>query len=206
MIEVIVSANKDWRNKQKEKILSKNSGEAIYLDDSKATLLDLKEYAFPSLFSIGTPLVFSSFLLDEYEKDISSNLLKTLISSPTVFVFEEISLSKTAIKILEKEGAIVWQQKEEKKTPKPNTIFSVANALTAQNKKDRWLAYQASRKEHSAEALIGILYWKLRQLIDSGSNKKHFLSLYRDLMLAHKEAWQKGFPLDLAIEKVILES
>ena len=82
----------------------------------------------------------------------------------------------------------------------------MTNALTAPNKKDRWLAYQASRQEHSAEALIGILYWKLRQLVESGSNKKHFLDLYKALMLAQKDSWQKGFELDLAIEKVILES
>ncbi len=206
MIEVIVSANKEWRNKQKEKTLSKNIGEVIYLDDSKATIFDLKEYAFPSLFSLGTPIVASSFLLDEYQKDLSTNLLKTLLSSPTLFIFEEIALPKSVIKLLEKEGAIVYEQKEEKKTPKPNTIFSVTNALTAPNKKDRWLAYQASRQEHSAEALIGILYWKLRQLVESGSNKKHFLDLYKALMLAQKDSWQKGFELDLAIEKVILES
>jgi hypothetical protein len=206
MIEVIVSANKEWRNKQKEKSLQKNKGEIIYLDDTKANILDLKEYAFPSLFSIGTPMVFSSFLLDEYQKDLSTNLLKTLLSSPTLFIFEEISLPRSVIKTLEKEGAIVFEQKEEKKAPKANTIFAVTNALTAPNKKDRWLSYQASRQEHSAEALIGILYWKLRQLIDNNSNKKHFLELYRSLMLAQKESWQKGFSLDLAIEKVILES
>ena len=206
MIEVIVSANKEWRNKQKEKTLSKNIGEVIYLDDSKATIFDLKEYAFPSLFSLGTPIVASSFLLDEYQKDLSTNLLKTLLSSPTLFIFEEIALPKSVIKLLEKEGAIVYEQTEERKTPTPNTIFSVTHDLTAPHKKDRRLAYQASRQEHSAEALIGILYWKLRQLVESGSNKKHFLDLYKALMLAQKDSWQKGFELDLAIEKVILES
>ncbi len=206
MIQVIVGANKQWRVDQGKLLLKGNKGEVIYLDDTSSSLLDLKQYAFPSLFSIGTPSVYCSYLLEEYQREINTEILKNLIASPTLFIFEEISLPKPVIKALEKEGALVVSQKEEKKPAKPSTIFNVTNALTAQNKKDRWLAYQSSREEHSAEALIGILYWKLRQLIDKNtSEKESFKKLYMAFMTAHKDSWQKGLPLDLAIEKVILE-
>jgi hypothetical protein len=152
---------------------------------------------------VEAPLVHGLFLIEGMEP--TKEFLRKLVGSPTRFLLEERSLTSSTIKLIEKEGGIVFPIKDTKVPTKQSTIFGVANALTAQNKKDRWLAYQKAISEHSAEALIGILYWKLRDLIEKSTNQSsHFKNVYKKLIMAHKESWQKGSPLSLAIEKVIL--
>lgn len=205
MIEVIFGVDKNFRNSKKQELKSKYKGERIVLDDMTSTLSDLKQYLYPSLFSLSLPVVEASYLVEEYGTEVSIELIKMLASSPTVFILEERSIASPILKIFEKGGAIMHAKKESKSLEIKSNIFSVTNALTATNKKDRWLSYQNARKDHPAEALIGILYWKLRDLIDkSGGKKNEYQEIYRKLIIAHKSAWQKGFPLDMAIEKVIL--
>jgi hypothetical protein len=206
MIEVIVSADFSTRTKKRNELLATYRGEIITLDDMTASIARLEEYAYPSLFSIEMPIIHSVYVLEEYGDVLTKQLLATLIASPSIFLFEEKALSAAIIKTLEKEGGIVHQFKEVKNQTKQSTIFEVTNALTAPNKKERWLAYQKAIQEHAAEALIGILYWKLRQLIEkSGSNTAHYKAVYKSLMDAHKQSWKRGTPLEMAIEKVILE-
>ncbi len=205
MIEVIVGFDKDLRSKKREEILKRFSGEIILLDDLDNSPTSLEAYIYPSLFSLNPPIVRATYLIEESEAEITKDLLKKTISSPTIFILEERAISSPLVKTIEKEGGLVHQIKEGKKVPKINTIFGVTEAITAQSKKDRWLAFQKAKKEHAPEALIGILYWKLRQLTEKpGAQSLRFKKIYRGLILAQKRAWQKGFPLELAIEKVIL--
>ncbi len=206
MIEVIISTDLSARTKKRHELLAAYRGEIITLDDMTASITRLEEYAYPSLFSIEMPIIHSTYVLEEYGDAVSKQLLATLSASPTIFLFEEKTLPAAFIKIIEKEGGTIHQFKETKTPAKPSTIFAVTNALTAPNKKERWLAYQKATQEHAAEALIGILYWKLRQLIEKpGSNSDHYKAVYRSLMDAHKQSWKRGTPLEMAIEKVILE-
>lgn len=204
MLHIIIGTDIDARKKKRD-ILS-GTPEVIALDDSVTTFRGLVEYAFPSLFSIGTPVVHAKYLLEKKEEEGIVETISTLVTSPTVFILEEYTLSATTRKQFEKHGAHIHEYKEVKKGTAPSSIFSVTNALTARSKKDRWLAYQETVQEHPAEALIGILFWKLRQLLETPSSQRaYYKELYTQLMLAQKRAWQKGFPLSLAIEKVLLE-
>lgn len=206
MIEVIISADLASRTKKRHELLATYRGEIISLDDMTASITSLEGYAYPSLFSIEMPIVHGVYVLEEHGDLLTKQLLGILVASPTIFLFEEKSLPTAVIKSIEKEGGIIHHFKEVKATPKQSTIFAVTNALTAPNKKDRWLAYQKATQEHAAEALIGILYWKLRQLIEvPGASTARYKALYRALMDAHKQSWQRGTPLSMAIEKIILE-
>mgnify|MGYP000237549825 CR=1 FL=1 len=206
MIEVIISADLAARTKKRHELLATYRGEIITLDDMSASITRLEEYAYPSLFSVEMPIVHGVYVLEEYGDAITKQLLSTLSASPTIFLFEEKSLPVAFIKTLKKEGGIIHHYKEVKNPSKPSTIFAVTNALTAPNKKERWLAYQKATQEHAAEALIGILYWKLRQLIEKpGPGATQYKAIYRALMDAHKQSWQRGTPLESAIERVILE-
>ncbi|MEK7227810.1 MAG: hypothetical protein AAB681_00440 [Patescibacteria group bacterium] len=206
MIEVIIGIDKDLRNKKRQEILKGFTGEIIALNDLNTSLVALEDYVYPSLFTVTPPIVYATYLIEEDSSQLTKELLKKIISSPTIFVLEERAVSSPVVKLIEKEGGLVHQIKEGKKVARPSTIFGVAEALTLSSKKDRWLAYQRARQEHAPEALIGILYWKLRQLVEKpGAQASHYKNVYRDLIQAHKESWQKGFPLELAIEKVILE-
>jgi hypothetical protein len=59
---------------------------------------------------------------------------------------------------------------------------------------------------HAPEAILGILYWKLRDLITKGRNAVQYQEQYRALLSAHAKAWEQGVPIALAIEKVILST
>lgn len=205
MIEIILSESFEERSKKKSSIVSSHKGEIIVIDRDDFHFDLLEDYAYPSLFVTTNFLVYSKYLLGS-STDLRKELIKVLVSSPTLFVLEERKISANILKSLEKEGAIVHSFKNQKAINKKNNIFSVTNAITAPLKKDRWLAFQKSLQEHSAEALIGILYWKLKSLIDENKSSEKFKDFYTRLMVAQKQSWQKGTPLSLAIEKVILEN
>lgn len=209
MIELIIGTDTDLRAKKRSSILH-NAIDVVVLDDMTGSVARLEHYAYPSLFSIGAPVVHAKFLLETSSSELTKELLKTLIGSPTLFILEEHAVIAATVKLIEKEGGIIHQATPIKQVAKPNTIFGVTNAITASSKKERWLAYQKASTEHAPEALIGVLYWKLRQLIETPTEKNsakntQYKELYRALMHAQKEAWQKGFPLSLAIEKVLIQ-
>lgn len=206
MLHIIIGTNSDTR-KEKRTALFDGGSDVVFLDDSVSSFGALVEYAYPSLFSLSTPIVHGKYLLEKKDDELKPETILTLVLSPTIFILEEMAMNAPIKKQFEKQGAHLHEIKEIKKASAgANTIFSVTNAITAQNKKDRWMAYQASVKDHAPEALIGILFWKLRQLLDTPSKQtEYYRTLYGALMDAQRRAWQRGFPLSLAIEKVLLE-
>ncbi|MCC7436362.1 hypothetical protein IT402_00590 [Candidatus Nomurabacteria bacterium] len=206
MLQVIISADFDLREQKRKKEISKYKTEPIYIDDTSHSFSSLQSFLYPSLFSEESPVVHAKYLLEEFSDEITKEILTSLVSSPTIFILEERNVPVSFIKNIEKQGGTVYELKTEKKSLKKSDIFSVTGAITSPNKKDRWLAYRNALEENPAEALIGILYWKLKDIISKpGPKNSYFREVYRDLMLAHKDSWQKGFPLELAIEKTILK-
>jgi hypothetical protein len=206
MLHIIVSADTSNRIEKRNKLLINKNQEVISLDDMSADISLLEQYAFPSLFSIVTPVVHGKHLIEQYQEQLNIKLLKLLVASPTFFLLEERAIGATFLKILEKAGVTVHQDKPTRALAKKATIFNVTAAITSTSKKDKWLSYRKALEEHSVEAIIGILYWKLRSLLEKNPKDQVLKDRYTSFMKAHKEAWQKGFPLELAVEKVILES
>lgn len=201
MLHVIIGTDTTVRKKERASLVG--TGTPFFLDDTVATLEDLKEYVYPSLFSVEAPLVHARFLCEGNSERITKEFITLLSESPTLFILEEYTLSAPVKKLFEKHGATVSEHIQKKKAVE-NTIFGVTSALTLPTKKERWMAYRNAMKEHPPEALIGILYWKLRQLIEKSKDTSQYKNIYTALISAHKTAWQKGYPLELAIEKVIL--
>ncbi len=203
MLQVIVIANTDERISKRKKLLDSKE-EVIVMDDMSADISALQNYAFPSLFSISVPVVHGRYLIEQYAEQLTKELLNTLVASPTFFLLEEKAVPAAFLKNLEKSGVIVHQEKAVKSVKEQSNIFSVTNVITATSKKDKWLSYQRAVNEHAIEAIMGILYWKLRSLIEAAPKNQTYKDLYSAFMKAHKRSWQKGFPLELAIEKTIL--
>lgn len=206
MLHIIIGINRDDRKKKRDAFIE-HAHDVIMLDDTNTSFSLLVEYAFPSLFSVSVPVVHARHLLEKKDETLLEETIRTLVASPTVFILEEYTLSAPVKKTFEKHGTFIYEHKEAKKTNPQSTIFSVTEAITAKNKKDRWFAYRQSLQEHPVEALLGILFWKLRQLLEKPSKEAmSYKKLYTELLLAQQSSWQKGFPLALAIEKVILQS
>ncbi len=204
MIHVILGNNKEERATHLNEIVSQfQESEVIAIDDTTMQLLDLEQFLFPSLFSIGTPIIHARFILDANEIDTA--MIKKLSASPTVFVFEEFTLSTPTITKLKSGGAIIRSTKIIKEKKQVNDIFAVTACLTAKDKKTRWLAYRSATQEQPIEAILGILYWKLRTLASKEQKEGDYTRLYRAMITAHAYAWKTGAPLELVIEKIILQ-
>ncbi len=206
MLTVIVADTKTFRvTRIAEVMKTYGATDIIMLDDTLISISDLEQYLYPSLFTLTPPIIHTRFILDAKEKELTPVLIKKLLSSPTIFLLEEITLSKPFITSLKKAGAEVHVDEIQKKSPEKNSLFGVTSLVTMQNKKDRWLAYQQAIAQYPIEAISGMLYWKVRDMVLKEKNDAGtYHVLYMKLLEAHAAAWQAGTPLALAIEKTLL--
>lgn len=205
MLHIIVSESLEARKEKRGALLS-GALPDVALDDSSASFDDLLSYAFPSLFFLANPFVHAKFLFEKKEAPILPETIQTLVSSPTIFILEERLVPASEKKLFEKHGAYIYEYKSNAQKKDEGNIFSITGVITLSNKKDRWMLFQKHMQEHSAEALIGILFWKLKQLLETSSPKAlYYKKFYTLLMQAQQTAWKGNTPLALLIEKVILE-
>lgn len=205
MIALVISPEPQFRRAQCASLIDSHTDrEYLVCDDTMLTAGELVQYAVPSLFATAPLLIHAKFLLAD--SDLADTTLDTLAESDTIFLCEEYALPAALIKKIQSRGATLAQEKGvSKSTSSRSTIFSAAECLTAKDKKSRWLAYRSAMNEHAIEAVLPILYWKLRTLIPTDRSGK-YRTLYRDLITAQERAWTIGAPLEALVEKVILQS
>ena len=202
MIILVVGDNQAFRRTHIEAATPAGS-EVLWYDDVVGTVAGLEQYVYPSLFSIHTPVLHVKFLLTQAPPEHA--LIQKLLASPTIFIFEEFTVPASLVATFKKSGAVVHVDDQKKKASSQSDIFSATLALTAKDKKARWMAYRETLATYPIEAIIGILYWKVKDMIAKNpKDKKVLLVLYGALLEAHAGAWESGTPLELAIEKVIL--
>lgn len=205
MLYVIIGDNKEVRGTQiAETIAAFEDSELITVDDSVMSLADLEQFLYPSLFSSEVPIVHGKFLLAD--EGIELSFAKSLAASPTVFLFEELALPASMVTTLKKAGAIVHSGEKKKKAAAADDLFAATAAITGADKKARWLAYRNAVEKQPIEAILGILYWKLRTLASKAPAGNKYELLYRNMLEAHARAWRSGAPLEALIEKVIVEA
>ncbi len=206
MIFLVVGDNQESRISQIQKIMEPLSGsDVLVYDDTYGTVLDLEHYVYPSLFMSAPPVVHLKFMIGSDGETITASFLKKLLASPTVFLFEEMALSPAVITMFKKSGVVVHEDKKSIGVKKDGDIFAVTHALTAPDKKARWIAYRSTLKTHAIEAVMGILYWKVRDLATKNPKEKNkYNELYKKLLQAHASAWETGASLEVLIEKIIL--
>ena len=206
MLTVVVADTKTYRSLRITELLKQYEGsEVIMLDDTLTSIAELEQYLYPSLFTPVAPLVHTRFILDAKEKELTPVLIKKLLASPTIFLFEELTLSKPFVTSLKKMGVEMHVDDAKKQVAAKDSLFSVTGLIAMQNKKDRWMAYQQAITQYPIEAILGMLYWKVRDMMmKEKNNDGSYHVLYTKLLEAHMQAWQQGTPLALAIEKILL--
>jgi len=205
MLVVVVSDTKIVRKEHIAKLVTSES-EVVILDDTLSSVQDLEQYLYPSLFSVNTAIVHGQFMLEAAMAEMTAVFAKKLIASPTVFIFEEFSLPTPAMTLLKKYGAIVHFHKEGAVVKKGGDLFALASAIITPNKKDAWMNFQKALTQQPVEALLGIIYWKVRDMmLKNPRMKETYATLYTNLLKAHARAWQTNTPLELMIEKVLLQ-
>ncbi len=203
MLHVIVADNKPYRTERVAEVIRLfEESEVITVDDAVISLSDLEQFLYPSLFTVEVPIVHGRFFLESGA--IDESFAKQLAASPTVFMFEELTLPAAMLTMLKKSGAMIHAGEKTKAKKPASDVFAATACITAKDKKLRWLAYRAAIEAQPIEAILGILYWKVRTLAAKESSSGKHALLYRALLEAQARAWRTGAPLEALIEKVIL--
>ncbi|HWC57543.1 MAG TPA: hypothetical protein VG621_01125 [Candidatus Paceibacterota bacterium] len=204
MLFLIASDNRTFRSTHIAPL--QGALELIVYDDTYGTLAELEQYAYPSLFNAVAPMVLVKFMLTDTIEAPSLPFLKKLLASPTTFIFEELTVASSVVTAFKKAGAVVEVDEKRPSAKKEAPLFSVTGCITAADKKTRWMTYRSALETYAVEAIVGVLYWKVRDLIAKQPHiRNRYRVLYEALITAHMQAWEKGIPLELAIERVILE-
>ena len=171
-------------------------------------------YSGSSLFSPISAVLFRDVLEREEVRDFILEKLKLMGESNNFFIFLEGKLNKPILdafrKIEPKRTQInVFELPKAKKEKFDN--FLVANAFSQKDKLNLWIYFrQAVDKGVGMEELIGVLFWKIKDMILKGNFSKFSEEQLRDfaarLSYLLPQARKKGVDAESAFEKFLLEA
>lgn len=148
-----------------------------------------------ALFGAQT-FIFAGALTGESGEKVLE-MLDLLKKSPHTFVFEEEKLLKKHTDALTRAGVKVKEVKE-KREAWTFDRFGLTLALQARDKKRLWLGLmQALRAGEKAEAIVGLLAWKARQMKDT--------ELSRALTFMYHDSHRGAGDLELLLERFVLK-
>ncbi|MEK7190137.1 MAG: hypothetical protein AAB661_00015 [Patescibacteria group bacterium] len=168
-------------------------------------------YSGSSLFSSESIVIFSNVFEYEETRDFILEKLKLMEESNNTFIFLEGKLNKSILDAFKKARAEIniFEQLKEKKEKFDN--FLVANAFANKDKLNTWIYFrQAVDRGVPMEELIGVLFWKIKDMILKKNYSKHseeqlkiFVSRISYLL---PEARKKGRDAESAFEQFLLEA
>lgn len=159
------------------------------------------------LFATKRVLVFEGVCANPDLCDILVRSLQALSKgSDDVFIYEEKPLADLRKK-LEKYAESI-EKFDAPKKERDATIFAIANALRAADKKALWVSYMRELAKKSApEAVHGVLFWAAKDLFMKSSDaasKQRARKLVAALAELPHEARRKGEQMEYALERFLL--
>ena len=163
------------------------------------------------LFFAKSEVIFSNIFEYEEKWDFILGKLELMARSENFFIFLEGKLNKPILEIFKKVKAEIriFELPKEKKEKFDN--FLVANAFAEKDKLNLWLYFrQAMDKGVGMEELVGVLFWKIKDMIlkkkfgkFKESELKNFASKLSYLL---PEARKTGRDAESAFERFLLEA
>lgn len=167
-------------------------------------------YSGVGLFFTKCVVVFSNILDREEKKEFILKKLSFMSESANDFVFLEGKLLKPALEVFKKNKAEInlFELPKEKKERFDN--FLLANALANKDKLNLWIYFrQAMDLGVGMEELVGVLFWKVKDMIlRNNFNKFTLLELQKianRLSCLLPEARKKGLDDEAVFEQFLLE-
>lgn len=152
----------------------KDNIETFFIDKQDFNLMQFESlYSGESLFASETRVILTGILDKEESRNFVLEHLGELASSRNTFIFSEGKLKKPILDIFKKARAEinVFERTIEKKETFNN--FLLANALGDRNKLQLWIYFRTAVESGAMmEALLGILHWKLKDMILKKSFQK----------------------------------
>lgn len=174
--------------------------DANTIDDLKASLQG------GGMFAQKRVLVFESVCANVELCDVLVESLESLSKSDEkVFVFEEKPLADLRRK-LEKYAESVEKFDAPPKS-RDSSIFAIANALRAADKKELWVSYMREiAKDAAPEAIHGVLFWAAKDMFLKGDTaaRVRAASLVAALAELPHAARRRGEDLEYALERFVL--
>jgi hypothetical protein len=170
-------------------------------------------YSGSGLFFEKSAVLFSDIFESEENRDFLLEKLELMARSENLFVFLEGKLNKPVLEAFRKNDPKriqlnIFELPKEKKEKFDN--FLIANAFANKDKLNLWIYFrQAMDKGVGMEELVGVLFWKIKDMI----LKKNF-GKFKELELKNfatrlsyllPEARKEGRDAETAFEQFLLE-
>jgi hypothetical protein len=168
MIVIFIGSNTPKRAAEYKKVIV--DSEVILLSGAVLSKELMFEYVGSANLFGSTPVIVLENALRENKALFSADALKALQDSQTHFVFLEDKMLVADQKKYAKYATVtLFEEKKQAPQAKPNT-FAIADAYGRRDKVHTWALYcQAIEKGIEPEAISGILFWKIKTLIQNGS-------------------------------------
>jgi DNA polymerase III delta subunit len=157
------------------------------------------------MFANKRVLVFENTNVNPEMREVLLDALEEGVADP-VFIFEEKLL------VAEKKRFEKHAEKVEKfdapKKERDGSIFAIANALRAGDKKALWVSYMEEiAKGGAPEAIHGVLFWGAKDaFLKSGGKDSRTKRLVAELAALPHEARRRGEDLEYALERFVLST
>jgi hypothetical protein len=168
-------------------------------------------YSGNTLFSPLSVVIFDGILEREETRDFILEILPLLGESSNYFIFLESKLLKPTLDKFKKARSEmnVFELPKEKKEKFDN--FLVANAFSAKDKLNTWIYFrQAVDRGVVMEELIGVLFWKIKDMILRKNFNKfsepELQNFAAKISYLLPEARKSGLDAEAAFEEFLLEA
>lgn len=169
------------------------------------------------MFAIDRVIVMEDVLGRDEMRGILTPELPVLKSSADHFFLLEEKPDAATRKLVEKYAEKSERFDAPKKSDGGTTIFALANALRAGNKKALWVGYQRELLNDSApEAIHGVLFWAAKDMVlkslpagrQTAPTKEYIRAkkLIASLAELPHEARRRGEDLEYALERFVLSA
>lgn len=171
-------------------------------------------YSGSGLFFARSAAIFSNIFENEETRDFILEKLELMSQSPSSFVFLEGKLNKPILDSFRKVGPegrelFIFELPKEKKEKFNN--FLVANAFEKKDKLNMWIYFrQAMSRGVGMEEIIGVLFWKIKDMIIKKDFRKFSQDELKDsasrLSYLLPQARKEGHDAESAFEQFLLEA
>ncbi|HEV7702318.1 MAG TPA: hypothetical protein VGO63_02665 [Candidatus Paceibacterota bacterium] len=168
-------------------------------------------YSGAGLFFKKSALVFSNILETESEREFVLKKLQLMADSGNDFIFSERKLNKSILDAFKKAKAELYVFELPKEKKEKFNSFLLANAFGAKDKLNLWIYYrQAMDKGVELEELIGVLFWKAKDMFLKNNfgkfSPEQIKNFTEKLPYLLPEARKTGHDAEIAFEQFLLEA
>lgn len=161
----------------------------------------------PGMFGEESVVVLDGVLNSDSMRAVVVERLGMLRATSDVFVIQEGTLDAATRKLVEK-YAETSERFDAPKKAEDKTIFALANALQAHDKKALWIGLAREFSKGSApEAIHGLLFWGAKQAVLKARTDRDAMrarELVSALAVLPHESRRKGEELSYALERFAL--